>query len=899
MKLHRIIRFATILCFALTLIQEAHAQFRMGVGRRLDNSIKLDYGNPKEYEIAEIDVKGIETLNKSALLSLTGLKVGDKVRIPGDDISNAIRKLWKHGIIGDVSILVNKLEDGQAYLTLQLKERPRLTRFEFDGIGKSQAKELGDKIKLIRGRVLTDAIIKNAELSIRDFYIDKGYLNVNVKTKQIEDTLVTSGVRLKFLVDRKSKVRIDQINVYGADEISAQTVKGKMKKTNENLRFHLPNQLATDLVHVLRPKNLKYWLTHKDTSGVASIKKYLNDNVKMNFFKTTKFIRKDYNEDLKKVVDYYNAKGFRDAQVLEDSVYASGKNRINVDLHIEEGQKYYFRNIDWVGNYVYSDKVMNGILGVKKGDIYDMDLIQKKLTFNPNGKDINGQYMDFGYLAFQCVPVEVRVEGDSIDVEMRIKEGAQFTINKVKVIGNDRTNDHVVYRELRTIPGDKFSREMIIRTQRELSQLGYFDAETISPTPKPNFADETVDIDWGVTERPSDQISLSGGWGGAFGFVGTVGLTFNNFSVKNIFDKSTYRPLPSGDGQKLSLNIQANGVQYQSYSIGFTEPWLGGRKPNSLNVSFNHSIQRIFPFNDFSFKNQIGYLKMWGGSIGLGRRLTWPDDYFTWSNALSVQTYEMDNYDYSRLGFNTGTSTNLSFISTLSRSSVDNPMYPRTGSLLTARLAMTPPYSLFNNKDYDGLSDTEEGRAEKYKFVEFYKINIDLKNYVTVWGDLVLETKAHFGHMGSYSDRVGVGPFERFEMGGSGLSGGNFMLGTDIVSLRGYQDRSLIPFNSDEQIQGGTTFVKYAAELRYPLSLNPSATIYVHTFAEAGNNFNELDNFDPFNVKRSAGVGARIFMPAFGLIGIDWGYGFDTTPTNPNGGPSGSQFHFTIGQQIR
>ncbi len=894
MKLSNIIRFITIFSLGLCLVQEATAQFRMGVGRKIDNTIKLDYGNPKEYEIAEIDVQGIETLNKSALLSLTGLKVGDKVRIPGDDISNAIRKLWKHGIIGDVSILVNKLEDGQAFLTLELKERPRLTRFEFQGISKSQSKELGEKIKLIRGRVLTDAIVKNAELSIRDFYVDKGHLNVDVKTKQIEDTLVTSGVRLIFDVTKNNKVRIDKINVYGAEAIDDQTVKRKMKKTNENLRFKLPNRLASDLISLGKPENMKYFLTHQEDDGGSSVKDYLNENVKLNFFKSTKFIRTEYEEDLDKVITYYNSRGYRDAQIMEDSVYASGKDRINVDLHIEEGQKYYFRDVEWVGNFVYTDEIMNKILGVKKGDVYDMELIQKKLNFNPTGPDVFGQYMDNGYLAFRCEPVEVKVEGDSIDVEMRIVEGAQFTINKVLLTGNDRTNDHVVYREIKTIPGDKFSRERIITTQRELSQLGYFDAETINPVPLPNMAAETVDIEWGVQERPSDQISLSGGWGGSFGFVGTVGLTFNNFSVKNIFDKSTYRPLPSGDGQKLSLNVQANGVQYQSYAIGFTEPWLGGRKPTSLNVSFNHSVQRIFPFNDFSFTNQIGFLKMWGASIGFGKRLTWPDEWFTISYALSMQTYEMENYTYSRLGFDTGTSTNFSFITTLSRNSVDNPMYPRTGSLVSTRLAMTPPYSLFNNKDYDNIDN-----EEKYRFVEFYKVNFDLKNYVQIWGDLVLETKAHFGHMGSYTNQVGVGPFERFEMGGSGLSGGNFMLGTDIVALRGYQDRSLIPYNPEEQIQGGTTFVKYTAELRYPLSLNPSATIYVHTFAEAGNNFNEVSSFDPFDVKRSAGVGARIFMPAFGLIGIDWGYGFDPTPTQPAGGPSGSQFHFTIGQQIR
>jgi len=493
--------------------------------------------------------------------------------------------------------------------------------------------------------------------------------------------------------------------------------------------------------------------------------------------------------------------------------------------------------------------------------------------------------MDDGYLFFSVNPIEVQIIGDSVDVEMRIYEGSQATIRKVYVTGNDRTNDHVIMREIRTLPGQKFSRAELIRTQRELSQLGYFDPEQVTPNPKPNPADETVDIEWALVERPSDQIELSGGWGGSFGFVGTLGLTFNNFSMRNIphFDK--WRPLPVGDGQKLSVRLQANGKRFQSYSVSFQEPWLGGRKPQSFGVSYNYSINR--QYNDYRGTNLIGQIEIVSVSVSLGRRLKIPDDYFTLSNSIGYSRYGMDNYAIIS-GFPTGVANNFTFNTTLSRNSIDNPMYPRGGSSVTLSMSLTPPYSLFNNLDYETAS-----ASTKYKLIEYHKWMFDAKYYLQLVGNLVLETRAHFGYLGTYQSTTGDIPIERFILGGSGLSGGGFQLGTDIIALRGYSDNTIVPVGQ----RSGTMFNKFVMELRYPVSLNPSATIYVLGFAEAGNNWSGFDTYNPNQLYKSSGVGVRIFMPAFGLLGIDWGYGFDPGPNQTE--KSGGQIHFSIGQTLR
>ncbi len=874
-----------IIIIVLITSQLANGQVGLVKPNSDDDKIQLDYRNPRVFEIAEIEVTGAKFHDNNAIISISGLKIGDKVKIPGDDITGAIKKIWELGIIGDISVYVNKIEEDKVWLIIELKERPRLTRISYQGITKAQKSELDDQVKLIRGKVLTDVTLKNTELSVKNYFIDKGFLNTEINIIQREDTLVANGMEIVIEVDKKQKVKIDDIIFNGNEEFPDVKLANKMKKTNEHLRFHLFRDLtkrATDL----NGKKVKNFLFKTREVSWTDVKGYFNENIKLNFFRTSKFKKDEYEEDKKSLISFYNSKGFRDARIIEDSIYRVSPNKINIELTVEEGIRYYFRDILWTGNFVYEEDALNSVLGIKRGDIYDMELINKKLTFNPNGTDISALYMDNGYLAFTCVPVETEIEGDSIDVEMRINEGRQFDINKIIVKGNDRTSDHVIYREIRTLPGQKFSRADLIRTQRELSQLGYFDAEQIGINPLPNFQKGTVDIEYSLVERPSDQIELSGGWGGFYGFVGTLGLVFNNFSIKNVSNFEKWRPLPVGDGQRLQLRAQANGKAFQSYSFSFTEPWLGGKKPNAFTVSIQRSSQRT---NIFSSSDFQGWLKLTGFSISLMRRIRWPDDYFTLSNSLSYFIYDLNNYGF-RLGFSTGIANNFTFNTTLARNSVDAPMYPRYGSNISLSVSLTPPYSLWRDINYESADN-----ATKWKWIEYHKWMFDASFHQKLAGNLVGVTKAHIGYIGNYG--VPVGPFERFVMGGSGLAGNmNFLLGTDIIALRGYEDQKVTPTDRTG-IQGGIAYNKFVFELRYPVSLNPSATIYVLGFGEAGGNWNNYEEFNPFKLYRAAGVGARIFMPAFGLLGIDWGYGFDILPGQTS--RSGSQFHFTIGQQFR
>ncbi len=883
----------------LVIAFDSVAQIKLGVGTQNDGSkIELSYANPREYEIAEIKVTGLKTLNENAIISITGLKVGDRIRIPSDATASAIKKLWKNGIIGNVVLYISKVEGDKAYLVLELTERPRLTRIEYQGINKTQKSELDKNLDLIKGRVLSDAVVKNAEYQIKEFFIDKGYLNVTVDTKKEPDTLIANGIKLAFDIDKKQKVKINKITFHGNEAFYDSRLNGKMKNTNEKLRLKVFQGLF-HAVTTASPKKTWNFFTKSHDVDKEEMRESLSQYINVNFFKNLKFKRSDYKDDKKALIAFYNSKGYRDANIVTDSIYSVSDNEINIDIHIDEGRKYYFRDIIWTGNFIYTDEQLDQVLGIKKGDVYDMDLIQKKISFNPNGTDLGALYMDYGYLFFRADPVEIEIAGDSIDVEMRIHEGEQATINKIIIKGNDRTNDHVIMREIRTLPGQKFSRSDLIRTQRELSQLGYFDPESIGINPVPNMADGTVDIEYTLVEKPSDQVELSGGWGGYYGFIGTVGLSFNNFSVRNIphFDK--WRPLPIGDGQKLSLRVQANGRLFQNYSLTFMEPWLGGKKPNSFSFGINRSIQsNTYRRND----PNAGTLKLTSVSVGLGKRIRWPDDYFQISNTLSYTLYEFDKFDAgqgSQLGFTTGNARNFMYTFTIARNSVDKPMFPRSGSSLSLNISLTPPYSLFNDIDYK----TAE-REEMFKWVEYNKWMFDASFFQTVVGNLVFNARAHFGFIDTYSDRAPTGPFDRFQLGGSGLAGGNtFLLGYDVIGLRGYEDNSVTPPNYNPnasrrggEIVGGVAYNKYVLELRYPVTLSPQSTIFVLGFAEAGNNFHSMSDFNPFNSYRSAGFGARIFMPAFGLMGIDWAYGFDKLPGQPISGP---QFHFTIGQQIR
>ncbi|MDN5215748.1 POTRA domain-containing protein [Fulvivirgaceae bacterium BMA12] len=877
---------------------------------------QISYAVPKQYEIADIEVSGAEYLDHNALISLSGLKVGDKIKIPGDNISGAIKKLWGQGLMGNVSIYSTKIENGKISLRIELTERPRLSKITYKGVNKTQEGELDDDIKLIKGRVLTDAILKNTELTVKKHFVEKGFLNTEVKVTRIKDTLAFNSVQLLIDVDKKSKVKINKIYFAGNENFSEAKLKKKLKSTKEHPRLSIFKTLFRELFSLNKAK-IKSLADSSVAVSNNELKGFLNDNFKLNFFNGSKFIKSDYEDDKKALIEFYNSKGYRNAKIVSDSVYAHDGKTIDIRFKVDEGRKYYFRDIIWSGNYVYEDDVLKRILGISKGDVYDLELVNKRLNYNPTGADVSSLYLDNGYLFFTVNPVEVRIEDDSIDVEMRIHEGTQATINKVIVKGNDRTNDHVILREIRTLPGQKFSREQLIRTNREIAQLGYFDPEQIGMQPIPNPADGTVDIEYSVVERPSDQIELSGGWGGFYGFVGTLGLVFNNFSIKNITDRSKWHPLPVGDGQKLALRVQANGRAFQNYSFTFTEPWLGGKKPNAFTVNLTRSIQRIRTFetdengqpirdvngqlvfprslNDFN-----GSLKLSGISVSLGRRLRWPDDFFFISNSINYFIYNLDNFGTS-LGFSTGISNNLTFNTTISRNSAGpSTMYPTTGSSVSLSMSLTPPYSLFNDIDYENADN-----ATRYNLVEFHKWLFDAKFYTQIIGNLVLESRAHLGFIGSYTRKAGIGPFERFVMGGSGLGGQNFLIGNDIIGLRGYEDNTVTPPNyttgtgnlGPDQIRGGVVYNKFVFELRYPVSLNPSATIYVLGFGEAGNNWAEYRDFNINNLYKSAGFGARIFMPAFGLIGIDWAYGFDTLPGTST--KSGAQFHFTIGQQLR
>ncbi len=936
------ILFLLALCM---LIDTAYGQFRRRRNTSGGNTERssLNYSNPKVYVVGGIEVEGLKVLDKNALVSLSGLKVGDKVKVPGDEISGAIKKLWKHGLVGDVTISIDRIEGDQIYLKIGLSERPRLTGFTFEGVRKSWESQIREDLNLIRGRILSDAILRNTQITVKNHYIQKGYLNADVKVIQSEDTINTDGVKLRIVVNSNSKVKIDRITFEGNSEFSDNRLKKKMKSTNEHVRISLIKRAAELLVGT-KPKNVVNFFDSTYEVSESDFKQFLNNNVKLNFFKGSKFIKSDYEDDKQAIIAFYNSKGYRDATILADTIYESGDDKININLKIDEGNKYYFRNIIWTGNFIYTDETLDRILAIEKGDVYNKELIDQKLTFNPKGPDISGLYMDDGYLFFRVNPVEVAVEGDSIDVEMRIYEGEQATIKNVIIAGNDKTRDHVIRRELRTVPGQKFSRSDIIRTQQRLSQIGYFDPEQITPTPLPNPADGTVDIEWKVVERSSDQIELSGGWGGAFGFVGTLGLTLNNFSVRNML-KGKFTPIPVGDGQRLSLRAQANGRQFQNYTFSFTEPWLGGKKPNSFSISFNYSVQRQSVaelgsngevslagrrFDDFNAR-----LGVRGVTLGLGRQLEWPDNYFSLNNSISYLVYELDNFGTRGLGFSDGNANSITFNTTLSRYSIDNPMYPTSGSTLSLNLSITPPYSAFRGDDFwieDGdeelaaanvaeqYPDIESGltpditranleaselrniqNSRRYRWIEYHKWMFDAKYYTAIAGKLVLETKAHFGFIGSFSKNAGVGPFERFVLGGDGLAGQQgFLLGTDIIGLRGYENNSLNPpYDNLETnaIEGGIAFNKVGMELRYPVTTGQAATIYGFVFTEAGNNWNDFKEFNPFDMYKSAGFGARIFMPAFGLIGINWAYGFDRLPGQLE--RSGAQFHFTIGQQIR
>ncbi|NMM49792.1 BamA/OMP85 family outer membrane protein [Marinigracilibium pacificum] len=867
--------------------------------KKQSKKIELNYSDPKEYEIAEITVSGVEYLDNNALISLSGLKVGDKIKIPGEAISNAVKNLWKQRILGDVKVNITKVQGDKVYLELALKEQPRLSTYQITGVNKTTQENLQDEIGLIRGSVVTDVLKKNTELSIRKYFVEKGFPKADIDIKQIADTALSNYAKLNIDIDKGVKVRVHEISFEGNDNYNAVKLRSKMKKTNEYARVSIFKDLFSRLF-TFKPKTIGDAFTPEGSLTKDKFTEYMNEHVKLNFFNSTKFIPKEYRNDKNLLLDFYNSKGYRDAEIISDTVYYKDDRNINVHIKVDEGKRYYFRDIIWTGNYLYTDETLSAVLGIEKGDVYDKEKLSKRLNFDPTGsRDINSLYTDNGYLFFNIQPVEVLVEGDSIDIEMRIMEGGIATIDQVLVKGNNQTHDHVVLRELSTRPGDKFSRSNLIKTNQRLAQLGFFDPEQIEPQYFPDPENSTVDIHWVLAEQSNDQIELSGGWGGIYGFVGTLGLSLNNFSAKNLFDLSKWKPVPRGDGQRLSIRVQASGRQYQSYSFSFQEPWLGGRNPNAFSVNLSHTVVRSGAsfFDPTSF---TGSLKLTSLSVGLGRRVRWPDDFFQVSNSLAFSVYNLDNYPYLGLSVDDGKFKSLTLNTTISRSSIDNPIYTRSGSSISLSVALTPPFSSFDFSEDAEVEETDEVN----EWIEYHKWDLDISYFTPIVGDLVFHAKANFGFLGTYNIDKGISPFERYVMGGSGLAGTNFQIGQEIIALRGYEDNAVTPpaysgsaSPAGDEIYGGVVFSKYTMELRYPISTNPGATIYVLGFSEAGNNWNNYQDFNPFNLYRSAGVGARIFMPAFGLIGIDWAYGFDRLPGQL--GTSGPQFHFTIGNQLR
>lgn len=854
-------------------------------------NFSIYYSSAKEYTIADIQVSGIRYLDKNVLIQLSGLTVGDEIMVPGDDITQAIKKLWQQGLFSDVKITATKVVHDKIWLDINLQERPRLADVNFYGVSKSEKDDITEKVLLLKGSQITDHQVNSTERTIMNIFHAKGFLNTEVNIVQRDDTTQNNSVILDIYVDKKEKVKVNEIEIHNNEVIADVKLEKAMKKTNE-----------------------KSW---------------------RNFFKTKKFLEEEYEKDKGFLLDKYNEKGYRDAIIVSDSVSQvevgrKKKNRVNIDIDVEEGDKYYFGDIKWVGNTVYPSDYLSMRLGIKKGDVFNQKILDKRLFDNDEG--MNNVYLDNGYLFFNLEPVEVNIYNDTIDYEMRIYEGKQATINEVRIVGNTKTNEHVARRELRTFPGDLFSKSLLMRSYRELAQLGHFDPESINPDVQPNPEDGTVDIEYQLQEKANDQIELSGGWGAGM-FVGSIGLKFANFSVRNIFDKEAWRPLPTGDGQTLSLRYQTSGKYYRTVSISFMEPWLGGKKPNSFSVSLSHSrvnysandyyssygnnyssysysgYSSYSPYSygytpyDYSYGSYSDYSssssddgdQIWSTTalaLGYGYRLSWPDDYFTVYHELSFEHYKLQNMGSTFYfladddGEVNGTSNNLNFKTVFGRSSVDQPLYSRRGSSFSVSLKFTPPYSWFTDTDYSQVEN-----SEKYKWIEYHKWQFKGQTFSPLSRNtnLVLRTAFEMGFLGYY-DPDRKSPFEGFIVGGSGMSGYN-MYGNDYIALRGYSDYSL------SESTGSNMYSKFTMELRYPVTLKPSATIYALAFLEGGNTGDSFEEYNPFELKRSAGLGVRIYLPMFGLMGIDWGYGFDELDgqTSDNWG---SQFHFVIGQQF-
>jgi outer membrane protein insertion porin family len=863
----RIGRFLLTIIFCAAAALSARAQ------------VEVDYSRPQTYIIGGVSVEGNTYFSDQQIIQQSGLVQGREIAVPGDDISAVLKKLTLQNYFEDVGIYIDHLSASRdtAWFRIELQERPRISRWSFSGIKSGDKKELQERLHIRRGGEFSQYVESTSIGIIKRYYAEKGYLLCDVKTEVQRDTVVRNAIRVNFAVDRGPKVKIKDINFNGNENVSDFKLARAMKKTKSNKIY--------------------------------------------NFFSSKKYNEKEYPNDKKLLVEAFKEAGYRDARIVSDSLYivdivkknGKVKKRMNIDINVDEGKKYYFRNVTWTGNSVYTTDALNNILSIKKGDVYDVVSMEKRLY--GGGKqtdyDISKLYRDNGYLFFQINPVETNIQNDSVDVELRITEGKQATLNNIIINGNDLTNEKVVRRQVFTRPGYLFSQSDFERSVREIASLGQFDAEAIMDPNSgysilPNPRDNTVDVVYNVTEKPSSQLELSGGWGGNT-FVATVGVSFNNFSTHRFFDKDAWRPVPLGDAQSLAFRFQTNGTYYTALTASFTEPWLFGKKPTSLNLSayYTRQTNSYLPLNILSHDRQM---EVFGASASLGKRLKWPDSFFVLYNGLSWQTYKLTNWYSGYFIFDDGLANNLSYTVNLMRNSTDQQIYPRQGSEFSASLSLTPPYSLFRKYDYDNSGNKFQvqsykdinydkwGADTRYKWIEYHKWKLSASQYIKLAGDLVLMARAQFGYLGYYNRNWGYSPFEGFLVGGDGMSGYS-TYGSEVISLRGYTNYSLTPYqtttyNSQGQAYAGNVYDKFTVELRYPVILQPTSTIYVLGFLEGGNCWADIRNFNPFQFYRSAGVGVRIFLPMVGLLGVDWGYGFDDKRIG------GSQFHFVIGQQF-
>ena len=806
----------------------------------LQNARPLGNGPQKLYHIRKVNIHGVKYLNHDILRSSSGLIPGDSIYLPSSYIGNAISRLWSQRFFSDVQ--VGATIDGDSLdLEVFLQERPRVNYWRFEGIPKSKQKDLMEKLKLKRGTELSDYVIDKNRKLIRDYFSEKGFRNTEVDVRIDNDSMLKQAVNVTFLIDRKHKVKIGKITFSGNEQFSDRRLRKTFKKTHQK---------------------------------------------SINIFRGAKLNENDYEDDKELLIDFYNSKGYRNANILSDSVFPINDRRLGIHIDLSEGDKYYIRNISWVGNSIYETSALEEMFGVSKGDTYDKKSMYKRLGIgkeaNPDDASILSGYQNAGYLMSQIEPSEIVVGRDSIDLELKIYEGKQFTINNVGISGNNRVDDEVIRREIYTRPGELYDRSMLMQTMRILSSMGHFNAEAILPDIKP-VSNELVNINWALEESASDQFNIAGGWGSGT-FVGSVSINLNNLSIRNFFKKGAWRPYPMGQNQRLSISAQTNGTYYKAFALSFTDPWLGGKKPNSFTVSAHFSEENNA---DYVWQKSSKYFRSYGLAAGLGKRLSWPDPYFTLYAEASYERYTLKDWDY--FVMRNGSANLLSLKLVFGRNSVDQPIYPRRGSDFSVSVQLTPPYSLWDGKDY---SDQTMSDSERFKWIEFHKWQLKAQWFapLTRNANLVLMARAEMGYLGSYN-RHKVSPFERFEVGGDGMTGYN-IYGIDVISMRGYDDGALDPVGENYAV----AYNKYTLELRYPVILKPSSQIYVLGFLEGGNGFASWRQFSPFKIKRSAGFGVRLYLPIVGMLGIDWGYGFD--PAAGHTKRNGSQFHFVMGQQF-